>query len=279
MEKREQDLTEKTLKREDDMRFEHKFLVPKWYAAELRERILPFVVPDPHGCRGEITGYTVRSIYYDTCDFEYYHEKLSGLKVRKKLRLRGYDDRCEDGVVFLEIKRKEDGAVSKNRAPVAYDSVNDLFRTGDIERYVSEDCGYPLARENAGRFLYHYHRSRLRPVVLVVYRREAYHGRFDRMLRITFDSELRSIVQPSIGDLFSEEGIVRTSPEVKILEVKFNGQFPNWLSTILRLYGLQRQAFSKYCVCLGDHSSAACSFSPRSLHLPFHPRTLERRTP
>lgn len=262
-----------------DMRFEHKFLVPLALIPELRTRILPFLVPDAHGCLGEISGYTVRSIYYDTCDFEYYHNKLSGLKVRKKLRLRGYNDRCEDGIVFLEIKRKEGSMVSKNRAPIRYESVNDLFRTGDIERYVTEDGGYPLAREDAGRFLYHYHLSQLRPVVLVVYRREAYHGRFDRQLRITIDSEIRSSLQPATEELFSEVMMVRSSPDKDILEVKFNGRFPKWLFSILRLYGLQRQAFSKYCVCLNDHSSASSVFSPRSLHLPFLQRTLERRLP
>ena len=70
------------------MRLEYKYLVPNERLAELRSEFLPFFEVDGYAQQNE---YTVRSVYYDTVDFDNYYEKMNAIKVRKKLRIRGYD--------------------------------------------------------------------------------------------------------------------------------------------------------------------------------------------
>ena len=74
---------------DDIMKFEYKYLVPIERLSELRTFISPFMVTDSHMDMGGPEGYTVRSIYFDTFQYDDYHEKISGLKTRKKIRIRG----------------------------------------------------------------------------------------------------------------------------------------------------------------------------------------------
>lgn len=235
------------------MRLEYKYLVPNEYLPQLRGMIAPFVEVDVHAVAYGSRGYTVRSIYFDTRGLDFYHEKLAGVKVRKKLRLRGYNEGQGRSVVFLEIKRKHAMSVAKNRSPVEYANVHDLFGTGDVERYVLERPDFPRASEDARRFFFYVYRNSLRPVVLVVYEREAYGCKFAPSLRITFDKNLRSSVYPSLGALFSEEKKRYAMPRHFILEVKFSGRFPSWLRSAVGTLGLRQQALSKYVIGIDRH--------------------------
>ena len=118
--------------------------------------------------------------------------------------MRGYNHQW-DAPVFLEIKRKDNMAVSKNRAPVLYRDVRDLLNSGDIENYVLTNNGFMKAEEDARRFLYHMYRYALCPITLICYEREAFFGKLDPSMRITFDKNLRSSPYPSLDDLFKED--------------------------------------------------------------------------
>lgn len=235
------------------MRSEYKYLVPHDALPALRARIAPFVSLDPHGRGYEARGYTVRSLYLDTASLRYYHEKKAGVNVRRKLRIRAYN-RPEDGqAVFLEIKRKVGSKVAKNRAPVAFEDLVPLFATGDVDRYVRTGARYPRALDDARRFFYHVYRYALRPTHLTVYEREAFVGRFDATLRLTFDRALRGGAYPSLGDLYREDGLRPVFPGYFILEVKYDTRFPAWLRPVLGAYDLRHRALSKYCLCAEVH--------------------------
>jgi len=236
------------------MRLEYKYLVPNESLPRLRAMIAPFVEPDVNGAAYGDQGYTVRSIYFDTCGLDFYHQKLAGLKVRKKLRLRGYNGGRESSVVFLEIKRKNVTSIKKNRAPVEYAHVHDLFGTGDVARYVAAHPDFPRASEDARRFFFYVYRNSLRPIVLVVYEREAYHSKFAPSLRITFDKHLRSSIYPGLDGLFKEEEMRYAMPRHFILEVKFSGLFPGWLRWAIGTLGLRQQALSKYVISIDRHA-------------------------
>jgi len=77
----------------------------------LRADILPHVNADPN--MGENREYTVRSIYYDSPAMDSYNEKIEGVKVRQKFRIRGYDSEEESQELFLEIKNKYNNFISK----------------------------------------------------------------------------------------------------------------------------------------------------------------------
>ncbi len=213
----------------------------------------PFVHLDRHGLGFEERGYTVRSLYLDTASLRYYHEKKAGIQVRRKLRVRGYNYHKAGDWLFLEIKRKVGGKIRKNRAPVSFENLTSLFATGDVDRYIQTSDHYPHAHDDAHRFFYHVYRYNLRPTHLTVYEREAFLGRFDATLRVTFDRNLRGGSYPSLGEIYQEAGLREVFPGHFIIEVKYNTRFPAWLKTVLGRYGLRNEALSKYCLCATVH--------------------------
>ena len=233
-------------------RFEYKYQVPATALSDLRQALAPFVDLDRYA-RKDSGDYTVRSIYFDTCALDYYQEKMTGLKIRKKLRVRGYNQRQIDSPTFIEIKRKNNMAISKNRAWVPYRHLENLFAGGDIERYVGPHAADPRDLEDAQRFFYHVYRYSLRPVVLIHYEREAFFRKFDPSVRITFDKNLRSNSFPALEDLFVENSAVPSLSGFFILEAKFYLGLPSWFKAILENFGLEREAISKYCICLDEH--------------------------
>ena len=231
-------------------RVELKYLVRDDLLPELRHLIEPFVDVDPHGRGREGTGYTVRSIYLDTPRLRYYHEKKAGIRVRQKLRVRGYNRFRPDDWVFLEIKRKTQNRVSKNRSPLRFESLANVFKSGDVERYVLTNRHYPRSLDDGRRFFFHVYRYGLVPTFSTVYEREAFFGKYDPTLRITLDHGLRGGAFPAIEDLYEEDHIRSVRPGHTILEVKFNTSFPNWLRPVLGRFDLRLEALSKYCLCV-----------------------------
>lgn len=253
-------------------RLEYKYLIPASALDLVRRRLEPFVEPDCHRLPGR-DQYTIRSIYFDTRGLDYYHQKESGIQHRRKLRLRAYNECTPDSRVFLEIKRKDDMAVSKARACCLFDEVEALFASGDIDRYLD---GGEEARSDARAFFYHLHRYALRPVVLITYEREAFFGRHLPALRLTLDQNLRSAPFPVIGALYSDSQMAPSLQGYCIFEVKFSLGRPAWLMTLLAELKLERLALSKYAIALdepripqqrGVFSVRACSH-PLSLQRP-----------
>jgi hypothetical protein len=230
-------------------RTEIKYLIPDRELPELRALIEPFVQLDPHGQGREDKGYTVRSIYLDTPGLRYYQEKKAGIRVRRKLRIRGYNDLRSGDWVFLEIKRKIQNRVSKNRAPIHFEALANIFGSGDVDRYVLTNRHYPNSREDGRRFFYHIYRYGLIPTFSTVYEREAFFGRYDPTLRITLDRGLRGRAYPSLEDLGGNSFLRTVRPGHTILEVKFDTAFPRWLRSVLGRYDLRTEALSKYCLC------------------------------
>ena len=241
-----------------EQRLEYKYLFPMSALDAVRREIRPYVEADPHARKREDNTYTVRSIYMDTPNFECYRTKVDGMCYRFKYRVRGYDTPMGRDVIFLEIKRKRVNAISKNRAPLHFEDLSALLQTGDIDSHILSFSGNGREKADAGRYLYHYHAKGLRPVVLIHYDREAYVGRFDDSLRITFDKNLRSGIYPALDDLYSEERARFAMTQSFILEVKFHHGLPAWVTALIRRHGLMRQSLSKYTICLESHREPLC---------------------
>ncbi len=236
------------------MRFEYKYLVENSKLESLRQMILPFVDVDKFADASNKNQYTVRSIYFDTANLDFYYEKIEGIKNRKKVRLRGYDLKEDNDVVFLEIKRKYDIPIVKYRAPVKYLDALDMINHKNINGQIITDIDFPLNNENSKRFFYQLFGKNLRPVILIIYEREAYQSKFDETVRITFDKNLRSKPFPAINELFTENKVRPALSKYFILEVKFNTHFPGWINPVLARLSLKKQAASKYVMAIDSNN-------------------------
>jgi len=220
---------------------------------DIRRAIEPYVIPDNHRALQVSNIYEIRSIYFDTFDLKDYYEKHAGLQMRKKLRVRGYNQLQEDSQVFLEIKWKNNTFISKDRTPVKYSDVAQLLAGGSLEKYFPYRKDFPRAREKASSFLFHLKRSSRVPMNLVTYSREAYIGKFNHSDRITFDSNIRSMMFPGIDDLYEEKRLVKFLERDFVLEYKSESPMPEWFKHTIRRYNLTKQAYSKYVRGIDAH--------------------------
>lgn len=234
------------------MRYEYKYLVHNQYMNVIRRMIMPYLDVDGYTNDGEIPEYTVRSIYFDSSKLDYYHEKLDGIKVRKKIRVRGYNEYDKKNIIFLEIKRKYENFIGKNRSALRYHDLSDFLKSGNVEQYALTENGFSQSIEDGERFLHHFNKHLLKPMVLIVYDREAYFSKFNPALRITFDKNLRYKGFPKLDKLYCDDNLKHAMHNHFVLEIKFFNGFPSWLSNILTKFNLSRQAISKYTICLEE---------------------------
>lgn len=207
---------------------------------------MPFLRPDIFADQtNQIPQYTVRSIYFDTPNFDALHEKIEGMENRKKLRIRGYNTYQKGCEVFLEIKKKTGNRISKNRALTQFDKLSHTLETGDIapmSGIVSERM-----LNDASKFFFNMKKRGQKPVNLVVYEREPYHGKFNSEVRITFDKNIRASLFPELSELYSNNNLSLIWKDSFIMEVKyFEGGMPSWVKSIINEFGLRHEALSKY---------------------------------
>lgn len=234
-------------------RYEYKYLVSNSLVDKIRKEIMPFMELDDFAKKHSNGQYTVRSIYYDSPKFDCYQEKLDGVQIRNKYRIRGYDKHSKQSIAFLEIKHKNTNCISKNRAPLYFSNVaKSLFSRSIVDNVLSLS-GNGVEMKDAHKFMYYYYLKKLHPTVLVIYDREAFWGKFDTSLRLTFDKNLRSVIFPSLDELYKENSAKKTMNNHFILEVKFYGTLPLWVKTLISKYNLDRRALSKYTMSLETH--------------------------
>ena len=234
------------------MKYEFKYIVPVSKLQELRDAIQPFVELDPYAAMMPGGEYTVRSIYFDTENFDYFYEKVDGYKIRKKIRIRGYNEKVGNDSVFMEIKRKIKEPIEKDREKITFEVMKRLMAGEGGEAYGEGAADHGV--NGAGKFLFHVYRNNLKPVVLVIYDREAYQDRFNKDVRVTIDKDLRSIAYPGLDDLYSDENTKLALKDRFIFEVKFKDHFPGWLRPITGRLGMIRRSASKYVFCVDSHN-------------------------
>lgn len=227
------------------MRYEFKYLVPIEQYEPLRAALMPFLKRDSFAQKQLKGLYTVRSIYFDSPGFDMYHTKIEGIAHRMKVRLRGYNVGNDDSNVFMEIKRKYEGPILKNRSDASFGVVKKLFNGASFD-----ECA-PLIHnpDNARRFFYQILSQNLQPVVNVIYEREPFQAttvNLENDFRCTFDLHLRSVAYPKVEELFQEENVRFAYPGHFILEVKFNNYCPAWVKPVMEDFQLRKEPASKY---------------------------------
>jgi hypothetical protein len=236
----------------DTIRTENKYLLSVEEAHSLQQRLETVLQRDPFCAEGP---YPVRSLYYDTPEAADFVTKMDGAPARRKIRLRTYAP--DQSPCRLEMKEKRGDAQRKLSLPVSRQAAVRLLDCdySVLTRYMSHEAGSweSEARGTNRKAVRFYTTMTLqcyRPVTMVEYRRMAYvYPHSD--VRITFDSGVRC--SESDTDLF------RTGPTAAysaypdllldgkiILEIKFSGALPRFISRILQPYHLTRTAVSKY---------------------------------
>lgn len=215
-------------------RSEQKYVLSHADAAALRERISRVLVRDAHG--GD-AGYPVRSLYFDSLNQRDYTEKLAGVEVRRKIRLRTYD--ADAPSCKLEIKKKR-GAHSEKLSVTVSRREAEALSSGDYSPLLHR---LDNVRE-AGIFYETMALGCYRPTVLVTYNRLAFvHPAGDT--RITFDSDIRA--SEGVRSLYDEAPfMVPVLRDAIVLEVKYNEVLPEQVAKVLRPFQLTQTAFSKY---------------------------------
>jgi len=227
-------------------RRELKYFIKPELIPEIRALIAPYVEVDPYAKGRKNNTYTIRSIYFDTDQLDFYYEKLDGLKIRKKIRVRSYNEFDPEGIAFLEIKRRYNNRIVKERVCVPLSQLELIC----IER--SNPNGHSDRFSNGAavmnKFLYNLSVLDLQPTLLVTYEREAYIGNDDNSIRVTFDKDVRAFIAPQLDDLFADDGFEYLTDGRCILELKFNGYMPKWMRYLVAELNIRVQPISKYCM-------------------------------
>jgi SPX domain protein involved in polyphosphate accumulation len=224
-------------------RFEIKYPLSPNQVPRVSEAIRRFTVTDPFVPKNQ-KDYTVKTLYLDTPDLRYYYEKMDGLKVRKKLRIRTYGD--EHASAFLEIKRRYTDIVVKERAQYSYADLHKLIEDNGSHLNGDQSQSADRTAAVAGKFLFYLLKNRLQPTLLVIYEREAYLNPMAPYQRVTIDTDIRYYFYPELDDLFHGRGVVFLREPASILELKFNDFMPKWMRRLEAEFNLRQLAISKY---------------------------------
>lgn len=218
-------------------RHELKYIINNGYYHILRSRLKAAMKPDPHGENGV---YRITSLYFDDIFRTAYNDKLLGLDVRKKYRIRYYG--LSPSVIRLEVKEKKGEMVCKRSVPLSYEEYGRLIR-GDADCF-KQDSLIGTAGEE---FYISHSLAALFPSVLVDYVREAYICPAGNV-RITFDSSLKTSLQADPLGGGAEFINVFNGNEI-ILEVKYDSFIPSYIRDLLSGVPLTRESVSKFVLC------------------------------
>jgi len=210
-------------------RYEKKYLLtPAQYEA-VRDGMEAYVTPDRY------SNYTICNVYYDTDDFSLIRTSLEKPVYKEKLRVRSYGAAEDESRVFVELKKKFDGVVYKRRV---------VMNAADAVAYLNgtEPGADSQIHREIDWFVKTY---RPMPKVFIAYDREAYAGRENPDLRITFDTNLRG--RTKRVDLRSgDDGQPILDGNQVLMEIKIPGAAPLWLAHLLSENGVFSSSFSKY---------------------------------
>lgn len=221
-------------------RFEIKYQIPPELIQGLVPEFLKYTDVDPYAKNLPDGAYTISSLYYDSQGLDCYYQKLAGVKKRKKLRIRFYDAQLTpQSLVFLEIKRKHDFIILKDRLALTLENCYDVLYKNQIPKNLNPDD-----KKTLDEFLWTKFYNGMYPQNMVIYQRKPLISKVDPDFRVTLDYNLHSFRSSWLTD---RSVPLKVNPETAILEVKFNNILPAWFHQIIQRYSLSHMPFSKYC--------------------------------
>lgn len=218
-----------------EYRHEWKHEISRFDLLVLEKRLSAVAKRDSHGTDGT---YEIRSLYFDTADDKALREKLDGINIREKFRIRYYDR--DPSFICLEKKSKINGLSGKDSIPVTKEQAEKILK-GDLAFMAGS--GLPLLKE-----LYVKMKNQgLRPKTIVDYTRKAFVFPPGHV-RVTLDFEIRTGLFST--ELFDPDTItVSAGTPPVILEVKWGEFLPDIIRHAVCLPGRRSSSFSKYAAC------------------------------
>ena len=212
-------------------RVEKKYIITEAQYKVLKKALKDYMVEDEHGKS------LICNLYFDSSLYELISHSITKPFFKEKIRLRSYNVPRKNSDVFLEIKRKCDGVVSKRRIGMK------LF---DFENYLNDKNSLEhQSRQIKSELDYYFDRYNLRPTMYVSYSREAFYQKDNMDFRITFDSNI--IAREYDLNLDSENYGTRILENGKyVMEIKTLSSIPLWLVPILNELKIMPCGFSKY---------------------------------
>lgn len=222
---------------EKKYRHEYKYILNSGWYEIIRHRAKTAMKPDAHGKNGV---YRITSLYLDDVFDSAYNDKILGLDVRKKYRIRFYD--LSPDFIRLEIKDKKGEMVAKRSVKMTYEDYKSFLK-GDKSFLAEERFSGTIGEE-----LYASDKLvGMSPAAVVDYMREAYVCQAGNV-RLTFDSALKTMSgmdalngRPNFYNVF-ENGEI-------ILEIKYDSFIPAYIHDILAGMPLNTESVSKYVLC------------------------------
>lgn len=212
-------------------RYELKYLLTKEQKNNILDAMAPYMEMDDYGRT------TIRNIYYDTDSYQLIRKSIEAPVYKEKLRIRSYVQARDDSTVFVELKKKYDSVVYKRRLPLS-------------EKNATEWLNHKLELKNSTQisseidyFLDYY--KTLQPAIFISYEREAYFTKEKSDFRVTFDDTILcrqediSLQAPVWGSAIIPDDMV-------LMEIKYSGGIPLWMTSALSNNGIRKTSFSKY---------------------------------
>lgn len=220
-----------------DIHYRHEWKHEISYAdlLAIRQRLRAVAESDPHAANG---CYLIRSLYFDNAEDKALREKIDGVNLREKFRIRFYNG--DTSVIHLEKKSKRAGLGTKYSADLTRDEAQKIV-DGDLDWMMSS--GRDLVKE-----LYCKMRCQgLRPKTIVDYTREPFIYRPGNV-RVTFDYDIRTGLQCT--DFLNPDCVTVPAGDAPILlEVKWDAFLPDIIRDAVQTPGRRVEAFSKYAQC------------------------------
>lgn len=214
-------------------RHEEKYILTYAQYALLRQRAIQVLQPDSHGENGT---YTITSLYFDDPEDTGLYEKLDGLALHSKFRVRTYDS--SDRFIKLERKDKQGILTQKISAPIQKDQLALLTQSGAWDQFSG------TARDLVQQL----QAKAFRPVVAIRYTRDAYYYPGSDF-RLTFDRNIEAI--PPDARALSDatlQGIPAIEPGSVVMEIKYGSHIPAFARKLTRVQAPQL-SLSKYALC------------------------------
>lgn len=190
---------------------------------------------DPHAIGGK---YRIRSLYFDSPDDKALREKIDGVNMREKFRIRYYNG--DTSYIVLEKKSKRNDLCAKESCRLSVQEAQRIA-DGDIHFLAADDrplCLELYTKMTAGG---------LRPKTIVDYTRDPFCFAPGNV-RVTIDYDIRTgafrtdFLDPATLTLPAGDAPI-------VLEVKWDDFLPDIVRDAVTIPGRRVGAFSKYQQC------------------------------
>lgn len=201
----------------------------------LRQRLSNIMKRDIHAIDGK---YLIRSLYFDNASDKALREKVDGVNIREKFRIRYYNN--DTSLIHLEKKSKVNGLCQKDSVTLSFEQAQ-AITNGDYGWMIAS--GVPLIQELYSKMM----SQGLRPKTIVDYLREPFVFAPGNV-RVTLDYNIRTGM--NCTDFLNSNCVTVPAGDAPIiLEVKWDEYLPDIIRDAVQLPNCRVGAFSKYAVC------------------------------